>query len=533
MRPSQLSPRFRRARRLHEAGELDAAEQLYAEILRRDPRHFDALHLTAMLHYQRGRLERAEKLLRAALALDPCRADAQGDLGLVLLAAGRAQDAVPCYEAACRIAPEDADTHNGLGVAWLRIDRIAEALASFDRALALCPDHVGAFGNRGNALLKLNRVHEAIASFDAGLRIAPKHARLLTNRAIALRRIDCPREALMDVSRARACTPDFAEARFVESLIRLTLGDFAAGWEAYEHRWATAAFAAHRRKLARPLWLGDRPLAGKTILLYAEQGYGDTIQFVRYAPRVAALGARVVLEVQAVLARLLAASLPVEVVAHGRPLPEFDLQCPLMSLPLALRTTLSTIPADIPYLAPPAEKAQAAPPADDRAPGRPLRIGIAWAGDPLHKNDLNRSLQLAKLRPLFDLPQIEFTGLQQEISAGDAELAHALPQLSLAGPFADFAATATAIAPLDAVIAVDTAVAHLAGAIGKPLFLLLPYGADFRWLRGRSDSPWYPTARLFRQHAFGDWGRAIEALCHELSDWSAAANTKPRILRRA
>jgi tetratricopeptide (TPR) repeat protein len=523
MRPSLHSPRFRRARRLHEAGDLDAAERLYAEILHRDPQHFDALHLTAMLHYQRGRLDSAEKLLRAALALDAPRADAQADLGLVLLAAGQTHDALACYEAASRLAPDDADAHNGVGVALQRLERTREALVSFERALALCPDHVDALGNRGNALLKLNRVPEAIASFDAGLRMAPRRAALLTNRAVALRRIDSPHEALMDVTRACVAAPDFAEARFVESLIRLSLGDFAAGWQGYESRWATTAFAPHRRSFARPLWLGDQPLAGKTILLYAEQGFGDTIQFARYVPRVAALGARVVLEAQAELTRLLAASLPVEVIAHGQALPAFDLQCPLMSLPLAFRTTLPTIPADVPYLAPPIDLVV-------RGTGRPPRIGLAWAGDPLHKNDLNRSLRLSMLRPLLDVPQIEFVSLQQEMGAQDTELAGNLPQLALEGPFADFAATAAAIAQLDAVIAVDTAVAHLAGAMGKPLFLLLPYGADFRWLRGRSDSPWYPTARLFRQHAFGDWGRAVNALCQELAAWAAAEEL---MLRRA
>jgi tetratricopeptide (TPR) repeat protein len=517
---SSLSPRFRRARRLHDAGDLDAAERLYAEILHRDPQQVDSLHLLGMLHYQRGRLGNAEELLRAALAVDEARASAHADLGLVLLGAGRVEDALECYAAAIRLAPDDADAHSGCGVAWLRLERADAALACFARALALCPEHVDALGNQGNALLKLNRVHDAIASFDAGLKISPKHARLLTNRAIALRRLDSPHQALMDLSRARVSAPDFAEARFVEALVRLSLGDFAAGWQGYEHRWATGALAPHRRNFGRPLWRGE-PLAGKTILLYAEQGYGDTIQFVRYVPLVAALGARVILEVQGVLARLIAQSLAVEVIPYGRPLPAFDLQCPLMSLPLALGTEADMIPADIPYLR------DAAAHRDDREVARPQRLGLAWAGDPLHKNDLNRSIQLSVLAPLFNLP-LEFVSLQQEIAPQDAELAHGLPRLELAGPFTDFAATAAAIARLDAVIAVDTAVAHLAGAMGKPLFLLLPFGADFRWLRERPDSPWYPTARLFRQHAFADWGRAVDALCQALRCWSGASEAASR-----
>jgi hypothetical protein len=303
----------------------------------------------------------------------------------------------------------------------------------------------------------------------------------------------------------------------VQSLVKLTLGDFRAGWRGYESRWATAAFAPHRRSFLRPLWLGDEPVAGKTILLYAEQGFGDTLQFVRYAPAVAALGARIILEVQRELVRLIAAMPDIDgVIAHGEPLPAFDFQCPLMSLPLALRTELRTIPARVPYL-------QAPDPAvaewRARLPAGTPRIGLVWAGDRMHKNDANRSMPLAPLRPVFDLPALSFVSLQQEISSEDAETLCGLPsRYHPARPFRDFADTAGAIACLDAVIAVDTAVTHLAGALGKPVFLLLPFGADFRWLRERGDSPWYPTARLFRQQAFNDWSGPIKQLCQALTD---------------
>jgi len=517
--PSSLSPRFRRARRIHERGELDRAARLYADILRRDPGHFDALHLLGMLNYQRGALDAALALLHAALRIDSARADVQSDLGLVFFAMARFDDALASYEAAHALAPDDPEPLNGRGVVLLRLHRTREALASFERAIALAPDHIDALGNRGNALLKLNRPGEAIASYDAGLKLAPKHDRLLTNQAIALRRLDRPHEALLGLNRALVGNPNFAEARFVESLVKLTLGDFAAGWSGYESRWETAAFAPHRRNFARPLWLGGQPLAGKTILLYAEQGYGDTIQFVRYAPRVAALGARVILEVQPELTRLMAAFKDIEVVAHGQALPAFDVQCPLMSLPLAFRTELATIPAGAPYLVPPTDIAAAPAKVDwrERLPGRKPLVGLVWAGDQLHKNDINRSLPLAALRPLLDLPHLQFVSLQQEIGAQDAEVLRSHPGLRAPGPFQDFAETAAVIARLDAVIAVDTAVAHLAGAMGKPLFLLLPFGADFRWLRERSDSPWYPSARLFRQHAFDDWGRVVDTLRQELT----------------
>ncbi len=526
---------FGLARRVHERGELERAERLYVKVLQKDSGHFDALHLLAMLNYQRGRLDAAEKLLRSALRIDGTRADAHADLGLVLLAMGRCEEALAGYEAAHAAAPHDPDALNGRGVALLRLDRAAEALASFERALALAPDHIDALGNRGNALLALNRPHAAIASYDAGLRIAPRHARLLTNQAVALRRLDRPHEALLGLNRALSGNPNFGEARFVESLVKLALGDFAAGWSGYESRWATAALAPHRRDFTRPLWLGEEPLAGKTILLYAEQGYGDTIQFVRYAPRVVALGARVILEVQPELVRLLSARTDIEVVAHGQPLPAFDLQCPLMSLPLAFRTQLTTIPADIPYLLPPVEEGAALAKIAGlaRPPDRKPLVGLVWSGDRLHKNDLNRSIPLATLRPLLDLPHLQFVSLQQEIRPEDAEILRAHSRLQALGQFPDFAATAAAIARLDAVIAVDTAVAHLAGALGKPLLLLLPFGADFRWLRERCDSPWYPSARLFRQHAFNDWGRALAALRQELMRvGDAGADASPALPRQ-
>jgi len=507
---------LRRARRAHEEGELGKAERLYAAVLEHDPRQVDALHLSGLLHYQRGRLDAAAASIRAALSVDHCRVDALTDLGLVHHAASRMAEALTSYEAALGLRPDDPAALNGRGVALLELGRCADALASFERAVALDPANLDALGNRGNALLKLNRPDEAIASYDAGLRMAPGHARLLTNRAVALRRLDRPHEALLGLSRALVSAPHFAEARFVESLIKLTLGDFRNGWRGYEARWGTGAFAPHRRSFTAPLWLGDRPLAGRTILLHAEQGYGDAIQLARYVPLIADLGAKVVLEARPELARLLAPMRGVDTfVAHGQSLPAFDLHCPLMSLPLAMGTELAAVPAGVPYLSAPPEDVAAWA---ERLPGGRPRIGLIWAGDRSHLNDLNRSIDLDLLRPLLDLTQFQLVSLQQEICAEDAQRLRHCPQLLQAGPFRDFAETAAVIAQLDAVIAVDTAVAHLAGAMGKPLLLLLPFAADFRWLRERRDSPWYPTARLIRQHRFNDWGRAIDLLCRELME---------------
>ena len=519
-RPSNPPHQISRARRAFADGRPEKAERLCAALLRQRPDDPDALHLLGMLNYQRGQLDAALSLIRRAAEIDGTRADVLSDMGLVLLSMRRFAGALACYDRAHALAPDDTDALNGRGVALLRLGRTEEAIAGFDRVLALDCRSLEALGNRGNALLKLNRPSEAIVSYEAALKLAPDNPRLLTNHAVALRKLDRPHEALTHLTRALACQPDFAEARFVDSLIRLSLGDFSAGWRGYESRWATAAFAAHRRDFTAPLWLGDRlgdrPLAGQTILLHGEQGYGDTIQFVRYASRVAALGARVVLEVQPELVRLLSRLAGIDaIVARGAALPAFDCHCPLMSLPLAFATERATIPWDGRYLEPPPDDAAHW---RKRLPSRRPLIGLVWAGDRSNINDHNRSLRLETLRPLLAIPDLQFVSLQQELSAQDAAFLHAHPQpITAAAPFRDFAETAAVIDRLDKVIAVDTAVAHLAGAMGKPLSLLLPLAADFRWLRDGRDSPWYPTARLFRQTSFGNWTNAIDELCGELN----------------
>jgi tetratricopeptide (TPR) repeat protein len=521
--PEKIAPSsrmIRRARHALEQRKPGKAERLCAELLQHSPNDVDALHLLGMLNHQGGKLDAALALVRAALTIDDRRADMWSDLGLIFLTMGRFEEALASYDRAHVIAPDDLEALNGRGVALLRLDRIAEAIASYDRVLAVDPAHIDALGNRGNALLRLNRPQDAMASYEAALKRAPRHPRLLTNHATALRRLDRPHEALMCLSRALAANPDFAEARFVESLVKLTLGDFGAGWRAYESRWATAAFAARRRNFTPPLWLGDRSLAGKTILLHGEQGCGDTIQFVRYAPRVAALGAKVILEVQPELARLVARIEGVgTVVARGKPLPAFDFHCPMMSLPLAFATTLETIPADVPYLsAPPAYARKWA----QRLPKSGLpRIGIAWAGNPNFRHDRARSVGLTRMLPFLSRTDVQYVGLQRDLRDGDAEILWNNPQVEhLGNALETFADSAAVIASLDLIISIDSATVHLAGALGKPVWVLLPYSPDWRWLLDRNDSPWYPTARLFRQARVDDWSGVVESVTEELAHFA-------------
>jgi hypothetical protein len=502
-----LSRLQRQAYSSFQQGDLERTQRLCAGILEHRPEDFDALHLLGMLNFQRRRMVEALHFLSQALKINSGSADALSNLGLALQATGRTEEAIASYRNALRLAPEHPEILYNLGNACLELGRIDEALSSYDSVLARAPGHVGARVNRGNVLLRFNRPVEAIASYDTALAAMPGHPQILTNRGHALRRLDRPLEALGDFETALAAAPEFPEAHFEWAMTQLTLGNFDAGWKAYEWRWKASAFARHRAQPQAPLWLGDEPVAGKTILLHAEQGFGDTIQFIRYAPLLAGRGAKVICEVQPELQPLLSQLKGITVIAAGEPRPAFDWHCPLLSLPLAFKTQPETIPAAVPYLAAPAERVNIW--RDRLPPGRP-RAGFVWSGQPSHKNDSNRSIALARLAALFENPPVHCFSLQRDLRDADAEVLRGLPNLvHLGDGLRDFADTAAIISLLDVVISVDTAVAHLAGALGKPVVILLPHAADFRWMRGRDDTPWYPTAKLFRQSAFGDWDSVI------------------------
>jgi hypothetical protein len=523
----ELDLLVRRAVAAHQNGALGQADRLYRAALVHDPDHFDALHLLGSLSLQRGRLVDARRFLAAAVRRNPRSAEARSDLGVAHHGAGDHAAALASHDAALALEPGNAGYINRRAAALLRLGRPSEALGELDRILGVQPGHADALGNRGNVYISLNRPEAAIADYDAARRAAGDSAQLLTNRAHALRRLDRPIEAVADLLRALELRPDFAEAHFELAMAQLALGDFASGWNEYEWRWATAAFAPSRRGFASPQWNGTQKLAGRTVLLHAEQGLGDTIQFVRYAPLVAQRGASVILEVQPELVALLTGMPGVaRVLAHGDRLPPFDLHCPLMSLPRAFATNETTIPADLPHITVPAETATRWA---QRLPDGRLCIGLVWAGRPTHHNDLNRSLPLASLAPLLRRDDLHFVSLQRDLREGDAVILRDLPSVFDAGPdLRDFTDTAALISRLDAVVAVDTAVAHLAGALGKPLLLLLPYAADFRWLLGRDDSAWYSTARLLRQGKFADWRGALVGLAAHLDRFaSGQAASRP------
>jgi tetratricopeptide (TPR) repeat protein len=517
-RMPNLSRMQRQAFDSFQQGDLDRTEKLCAGILQYRPQDFDALHLLGMLHFQRRRLAEALRFLSQALKINSGSVDAMSNLGLALDATGRHEEAIASYRMALRLAPDHPEILYNLANACLELGRLEEALSGYDSVLAVQPGHVGALVNRGNALQRLNQPVEAIANYDDALAAMPGHPQILTNRGHARRRLDRPVEALADFEAALAAAPEFSEAHFEAAMTRLSMGDFAAGWKQYEWRWRTGAFARHRRQFQAPLWLGEGAISGKTILLHAEQGFGDTIQFIRYAPLLASRGAKVICEVQPELRSLLAQLEGVTVMASGEALPAFDLHCPLLSLPLAFETRLETIPAAVPYLDAPQERVASW--RDRLPPGRP-RAGFVWSGQRSHKNDSNRSIALARLSAWFENPTVQCLGLQSDLRGADGEALRGLPNLvHLGGGLRDFADTAAVISLLDIVVSVDTAVAHLAGAMGKPVVILVPYAADFRWMRSRGDNPWYPTAELFRQPAFGDWDSVIARVSDRLRQLS-------------
>ena len=381
------------------------------------------------------------------------------------------------------------------------------------RSLALEPANPEALSNRGAALRMLGRYEEALADYQRALQLAPRSPEAHNNRGVALAAMARWREALSSYDEALAIFPAFSRARFNRALARLTLGDLPGGFADFEARWTGADNQSGRPGFPQPAWTGAEPLQGRTILLHGEQGAGDVIQFVRYVPYVAALGARIVLHVHRPLVPLLE-QLPVaHVVAFDAPLPPFDTHCALMSLPLAFGTTLASIPREVPYL-----HADAARVERWRAllgsPRRPL-VGLAWSGNAAQANDRNRSMPLEALRPLAQLP-LTLVSLQKDVRPEDRRALVSMGLLDTSLHLADYADTAALVELLDMVVSVDTSVAHLAGAMGKPLLAMLCHTADWRWLTERSDSPWYPTATLMRQRAPGSWREVVADTAREL-----------------
>jgi len=505
---------------LRDAGRHEEALVSYDRALALRPDYPSALANRGNVLRELRRFDEALSDFERGLVLEPQSAVLLSSRGNAFFGLQRFSEALADYDAALAIEPEQLLAHANRGSALRELRRFDEALVAVDQALLLQPDSAEVLTSRGDALSELSRFEEALSAYDRALAISPSHAGGLSNRGNALRALKRYDEALVCYAAALETGFEVAATHMNESLCRLLIGDLELGWQKYEWRFKTENTLRHVRVFEQPRWQGQ-PLTGKRILLYAEQGFGDTLQFCRYARLVADRGAHVILEVPSAL-KLLLGQLAgaAQVLSQGEVLPEFDYQCPMLSLPLACATTLTNIPAAPSYLQ--ADEARIREWQTRLSASGRLRVGLAWSGNPKHRNDHNRSLAPATLNPLVDIP-VQYVNVQRELRAATDEAWLAQHGIAHFGEhLQDFADTAALLSCMDLVITVDTAIAHLAGALGKPVWILLPYDPDWRWLTERDDSPWYPSAQLFRQTTRGDWDGVIERVVERLHDLAQA-----------
>ena len=476
--------------------------------------HF-AYYVLGCTMFKLRQFEAAAECFDSAIALDPSNPYYFGDRGNALLEAGLLDRALCDYSEVISLDPRDAQAYWSRGNALLALGRMEDAIADFDRAIALAPTSPAAYLNRGNALLKKQQPLQALESFNRAIELQPHYPMALSNRSAALKHLHRLDEALLSCEEALRQDPGHTDAQWNRALILLVQGDLFRGFMDYQVRWNTSTFEPIRRNFAQPIWLGSQDIQGKRLLIHNEQGFGDSIQFSRFVTLAHQEGAEVVYEVEPALHDLMCSLAGVHtLVRQGDQLPHFDYYCPVMSLPVAFGTTLETVPRDSPYLFSSASKRQLW----EKRLGTKLkiRVGLAWSGSTTHQADQLRSIALAEFMQALP-PDIEYVSLQKDVRDGDRAALTNFPGLRHFGDeIRDFSDTAALCDLMDVVIAVDTSVAHLAGALGVKTWVLLPHFPDWRWLMGRSDSPWYPTMQLFRQETAGEWAPALAAVRQQL-----------------
>jgi Flp pilus assembly protein TadD len=501
------------------AGKYLEAQMLCRQLLERSPDNPEILHLTALVCFNAGQFDHAVEWASRALRHDAKPAYLT-TLGTALLNLGRRDDAVRVFDKAVQLKPDDAGLWSNLAHALIEAGHVSDALLCLARAHQLDPQNPKIRNDLGHGFMLLGRHAEALPWFDRALEIRPDSVETLNSKAFSLARLHRFDEAFAVYARSKAAAPDNAATDFNVALLQMLTGSFAAGWLGREARFRLPSPAPYP-DFREPRWFGDQDVAGKTVLLYADEGLGDSIQFVRYALLVAARGARVVLAVDAPLCTLLA-PLPgvAECVSKQAALPAFDLHCPISSLPLVFNTTLETVPAAVSYLPPPADE-RVRRWEDRLGPHETLRVGLVWSGNPRHINDRDRSIRLREMLPILEVGAT-FVSLQKDPRPDDKVALAGTRIIDWTTELNDFAETAALISCLDLVISVDTSVAHLAAALGRPTWILLPHTPDYRWLLGRDDSPWYPRVHLFRQSESRDYGDVIGRVRTALAELAAA-----------
>ncbi len=516
---------------LHELSRLDEALSSFERAIELDQKYAEAFFNRGNVLKDCYRLDEALLNYDLALEINPQNPLAYCNRGVVLHDLLRLEESLASFDKAVASNQEYAEAFFNRGNALKDSYRLDEALLSYDKAICLKTSYEDAYVNRGVVLLWLLRLDEALLNYDLVIEINPQNPEAHGNKGVVLHDLMKLDDALSSFDKAIALDQNYADPVWNKSLVRLIKGEYEEGWKLYEWRWKTNALQSAKRNYVEKLWLGDESLIGKTILIYPEQGLGDFIHFSRYVPMLVEQGARVILEVPKALVRVME-TLPctVTIVESGNELPSFDMQCPIMSLPLAFKTTVETIPANIPYLfANPAKK----PNWEKRLlESSALRVGLVWSGGfrpnqpEVWSINERRNIPLAKLEPL-KIPGIDFYSLQKGDDA--VEQIHTLVKSGWNGPeiidysneFEDFEDTAALIDNLDLIIAVDTSTAHLAGAMGKPVWLLNRFDTDWRWFIDKEYSPWYPTIKIFRQPKFGDWDAVVSDVKDALAKLSS------------
>lgn len=499
---------------LHRLGRLDEALKAYDKALTFAPEDAEIWTNIGNALTQAGRYDEAALSFEHALKLNPRSPDAAIGRGLALFKLTRYEEALACFDLVNEIRPDDANVAHMRSTCMVNMRRFDAALPEVRKALAFKPDNADAINNLGVIHQSRDRHEEALPCFDQALALRPDFIEALNNKAFSLSELQQFDKAFAIYARVAALEPDNATMRWNTAMLHLLQGDFEKGWVRRDARWR--ALSQQPRSFTQPAWRGGEPVEGKTVLLYSDEGLGDTLQYARYVPMLASRGARIILQVESSIRPLLSGMPGVSQCLSTLELPEFDFHCELSALPLAFGTRLETIPAEVPYLRAPADRLRAW---EDRlGPHDRLRVGLVWAGNPAHQNDHNRSIAMHMLAPLLDCGA-RFVSLQKGVRDADKPfLAGRTDVIDLTEDLTDFTETAALVSCLDLVITVDTSVAHLAGALGRPVWVLLPFTPDFRWLLDRDDSPWYPTARLFRQNASREWPDVIERVRVELGE---------------
>jgi tetratricopeptide (TPR) repeat protein len=517
----------------YQAGQWQQAEQLYRAILQVQPQQVEALHRLGLLASQGGQHERARAYLSQAVRLQPDSAAVHYNLGTVFQDQGQLAEARACYQQAVRLEPVYVEAHYNLGNILQEQGQLAEAQACYQQALRLKPDYVEAYNNLGNNLQEQRHLVEAQACYEQALRLKPDYAAAHNNLGLALVGQGQLAEALACYEQSLRLQPDYAEAHWNRAQAWLLAGNYEQGWPEYEWRCQVKAFAPPR--FPQPLWDGS-PLHGQTILLYAEYGLGDTLQFIRYAASVHERGGSVLVACQPPLVSLLSRCPGIErVLSQEDPLPHFDVYVPLLSLPRILGTTLATVPAQVPYLFAEAKRIDAW--RQELSSVAAFKIGIAWDADPRFRRlNQNRCIPLAEFAPLGRLEGVRLFSLQKGPGIEQIRsVAGLFPVTDLSSRLETFEDTAAVMHNLDLVVSADIVVAHLAGALGVPVWVgvALPFASDWRWLLEREDSPWYPSMRLFRQQERGHWADVFARMAATLQQAWFQCGWHALSLRRA